>query len=47
MLVTSVVSRDQKLNVDHRYIGFMLILSVIIVNHGKKAFSWYIFVDFS
>ena len=31
----SWVYRDQKLNVEHRYIGFMLILLVIIVKSWK------------
>ena len=43
----SWVSRDQKLNVEHRYIGFMLILSVIIVKSWKIGIFLAHFSDFS
>ena len=42
----SWVSRDQKLNVEHRYIGFMLILSVNIVKSWKIGIFWNIFEIF-
>ena len=43
----SWVSRDQKLNVEHRYIGFMLILSVIIIKSWKRGIFVVHFRDFS
>ena len=45
-LGVSWVSRDHKLNVKHKYIGFMPILSVIFVKSLKKAFFRYLFETF-
>ena len=43
----SWVPRDQKLDVEHRSIGFMLILSVIIVKSWKIGIFLVHFGDFS
>ena len=43
----SWVSRDQKLNVKHRHIGFMLILSVIFYKLWKEGIFLVHFWDFS
>jgi len=46
-LGVSWVSRDQKLNVEHRYIGFMLIFLVIFVKSWKIGMFLVHFLDFS